>query len=119
MNMKRSRAPQHLFSIRELDFSEDLFTEPLRGTWLRLAARNLEPRRVDSNVVDSVFRESILIPPRSLPKIYDRLDSVGDVLHNLGKPEAHVQPTNGKSSYAYGPYHQIRIATRLASLPSP
>ena len=34
----RDYAPGHLFAIRELDCSDDLFTECVNGPWFRLDA---------------------------------------------------------------------------------
>src|SRR5258706_12712959 len=43
--INRNDAPSHLFSIPELDLSEDLFAERLNGPWFRLGAWTIDRGR--------------------------------------------------------------------------
>lgn len=51
--------PRHLFEIRELDFSGDLFAAPFAGQWFRLAAWPITPQRDEHGVEDVV---SLAVP---------------------------------------------------------
>jgi len=79
-------APKHLFAIPELDFSDDLFAEQVCGPWFRLGAWTIRERQDYSCIEDAVSRQSLLIPHDCFVSIFDKLESVGNVLRNLGKP---------------------------------
>lgn len=99
-------APRHLFSVPELDFSEDLFAERTGGPWLRLGAWTVTRRRDARNVEEEVFRQSLILAPESFANIFDRLDSVGNVIGHLGKPGGVVYSDRG---YQYAPFHHFEF----------
>ncbi len=102
----RDDAPDHLFSFPELDFSEDLFAERPGGLWFRLGAWTVTCRRDTRNVEEEVFRQSLLLAPDSFAEIFDRLDSVGNVIGRLGKPGGIVY---GDRGYEYSAFHQFEF----------
>jgi hypothetical protein len=103
------RVPSHLFNIRELDFSDDLFAERIAGPWVRLAARTVESRREAPHVQDEVFRQSLLIAPEAFATVFDKLESVGNVLGNLGKPVASVRGWGATNEYNYAAFHSFEF----------
>jgi hypothetical protein len=107
--LNRDDAPSHLSSIPELDLSEDLFTERLTGPWFRLGAWTITAHRDERGVEDEVMRQSLLLPLDGFASIFDKLKSVGDVLHSLGKPGGSVHDRNGGKEYIYFPFHQFEF----------
>jgi len=107
--INRDDAPGHLFTIPELDFSDDLFAERLAGPWVRLGARTLTDRRDERGAEDWVERQCILIPPDSFAAAFDKLESVGNVFHNLGGAGGSVSYQGGKKEYLYHAFHQFEI----------
>ncbi len=108
--INRDDVPAHLFNIRELDFSDDLFAEPVAGQWFRLAARTVTSRRSERGVEDEVFRQSVLLEPHAFVAVFDNLESVGNVLNNLGKPGGSVRSGGSKSRYAYTAFHRFEFS---------
>jgi hypothetical protein len=109
--LDQSDAPSHLFEIPELDFSEDLFVEPLAGGWFRLGAWTITPRRDERGVEDVISRQSLLVARASFAKMFDRLESVGNVLHDLGKPGGSVLHNGDRKEYSYTPFHRFEISS--------
>ena len=105
----RGDAPRHLFNIPELDFSEDVFAERVSGPWFRLAAWSLDPYRDERGVETVVERKSVLIPSNTFADIFDQLNSVGNVIDNLGKPGGTVLWVGEKSEYRYFPFHRFEF----------
>ena len=105
----RHEAPSHLFSIPELDFSEDLFTERAGGPWFRLGAWTAAAHRDERGVEDEVSRQSFLLAPNCFVDIFDKLQSVGNLTHNLGKPGGWVHHAAEHKEYRYAPFHRFEI----------
>ena len=59
--LNRRESPEHLFFIQELDFSDDLFSEPLAHQWFRLGAWTYTARRDERGVEDIISRQSLEI----------------------------------------------------------
>jgi hypothetical protein len=83
--INRNDVPSHLFNIPELDFSDDLFTEPLSSLWIRLGAWTIRPSRDDRGVENVVSRQSFLLSPENFAEIFSRLEYVGNVLYGPWK----------------------------------
>lgn len=101
--------PSHLFSIPELDFSQDLFTERRGGSWFRLGAWTTTRRRSVRNVEDEVFRQSFLLAPERFAEIFDKLKSVGNVIGHLGEPGGSIRESAEHKEYKYLPFHQFEF----------
>ena len=108
--LDRTDAPSHLFDIPELDFSKDLFVEPLAGGWFRLGAWTITPRRDERGVEDVISRQSLLVAHASFAKMFDRLESIGNVLHDLGKPGGSVLHEGNRKEYSYTPFHRFEFS---------
>ncbi len=109
----RAIAPNHLFSIRELDFSADLFAERVNGPWFRLGARTVTPRRNEIGVEDVISRQSLLLAHEDFAEVFESLESVGNVIDNLGKPGGSVSDDGIEKKYSYAPFHRFEF--RFAS----
>ena len=101
----RGDLPAHLLTIPELDFSNDLLVERIPKGWFRLGAWTHGRPRDDRNVEDEVFRQTLLIDPKSFSEIFDHLEAVGNVVEDLGKPNAFVSHADGKKQYYYQPFY--------------
>lgn len=107
--INRDDAPTHLFTIPELDFSGDLFAERVAGPWFRLGAWTITQNRGDNDIEDVVSRQSLLLPPDCFANIFDKLESIGNVLHDLGKPEGLILHSDKNKKYRYLPFHQFEF----------
>src|SRR5258708_40145037 len=106
----RNDAPTHLFNIAELDFSADLFAERLAGPWFRLGAWTTTPSRDERGVEDVASRQSLLLAPEGFGAVFDKLESVGNVIHNLGSPGGSVRDRGNKKEYRYDPFHRFELS---------
>ncbi|MGO9117509.1 MAG: hypothetical protein ACLQPD_07850 [Desulfomonilaceae bacterium] len=111
--INRNDAPNHLFNIPELDFSRDLFAEPLGGSWFTLGTWTIKPRRDERGVEDTVQRQSLLIAPGQFEEIFEYLKSVGNVIHNLGQPGGSINYRGGAEEYKYIPFYQFEVSGAL------
>jgi hypothetical protein len=107
--INRDDAPTHLFTIPELDFSGDLFADRVAGPWFRLGAWTITQNRGDNDIEDVVSRQSLLIPRDCFATIFDKLESIGNVLHDLGKPEGSILYSGENKEYKYLPFHQFEF----------
>lgn len=107
--INRDDAPTHLFTIPELDFSGDLFADQVAGPWFRLGAWTITENRVDNDIEDVVLRQSLLIPHDCFATIFDKLESIGNVLHDLGKPRGSILYSGENKEYRYLPLHQFKF----------
>jgi hypothetical protein len=107
--LNRDDAPSHLSGISELDFSGDLFGERLAGPWFRLGAWTITSTRDARGVEDEVMRQSLLLDPEGFAAVFDKLESVGNVLHDLGKPGGSVHNENGQKEYIYFPFDEFEL----------
>lgn len=98
-----------MFSIPELDFSDDLFAERLSGPWVRLVARTLSDRRDERGVEVWVERQSILVPQDAFAAAFDKLESVGNVFHNLGGAGGSISGQGEGKEYRYSAFHQFEV----------
>lgn len=104
----RDGAPAHLFATPELDFSEDLFAEPLKEQWFRLAAMT-RGNEADARGVRAVTeRQSLLLTPGAFEAIGDKLTSIGNVLSYLGAPGESISAL-ADQAYAYRPFYVFEI----------
>ena len=110
MIFNRNDLPIHLFSVPELDFSEDLFVDHFSDLWFRLGALTLKPQPDDRGVEDLIQRQSVLLPPDSFTEIFDKLESIGNVIHDLGKPGGVVRHDGDRKEYSYLPFHRFEIS---------
>src|SRR5436305_13351253 len=92
----RAIAPAHLFNIPQLDFSEDLFQERVSIPWIRIGAWSTKSPRDTHGVEDEVMRQSVLLPVRGFAKASDKLESIGNVLHVIGKPSGVFSQLSGR-----------------------
>jgi hypothetical protein len=106
--------PPHLYSIPELDLSNDLYTDPLNGQWFTLAAWTKEDRRNERGVENVVSRQSLLLAPEEFANIYDHLEAIGNVIGNLGKPVGSIIYESKHKRYEYAPFHKFEIAFTTA-----
>jgi hypothetical protein len=109
----RKAFPDHVFLNSALDFSDDLLVNPLQDLWFRLGSHRLTRNRDASNVEEEVFRQSILIPPRSFPMLFPRLESIGNILRNPGAPGGVLSQRGNQKKYSYCAFHQFRIGSVL------
>ena len=110
LTFNRDDLPTHLFSVPELDFSEDLFVDRLSGLWFRLGALTSKHQHNDQDVEDFIQRQSMLLPPDGFTEIFDKLESIGNVIHNLGIPGGVVRHDGDRKEYSYLPFHQFEIS---------
>lgn len=107
--LDREGAPEHLFNIPQLDFSDDVFVERLTAPWFRLGAWTEKSSKQNGDVVEVIERFSFLLPTDKFDAIFDRLESVGNVSRNMGKPTAWTSERHGTKSYWYAPFHQFEV----------
>jgi hypothetical protein len=107
--LNKEDVPAHITSIYELDFSGDFFVDRLAGPWLRLGAWNRNPPVNKQNVADEIMRQSVLLPPEAFVLLYEKLDSVGHVLHDLDKPGGTVYSSGRQKEYVYFPFHSFEF----------
>ena len=69
--LDRSDTPGQVFNIPELDFSGDLFGDPMAGEWFRLGAWTIKAHRDDRGVEDVISRQSLLIAQASFAKMFN------------------------------------------------
>lgn len=114
----RNDAPDHLFNIPALDFSADLFDDPLKGTWFRLGAWTAKPRLDERRTIEDVIeRESLLLHPEQFPGIFDRLEYIGNVIRHLGHPEQSIRYDGKKEQYKYSPFYQFEVSSSTVGEP--
>ena len=102
--------PTNLFNIPELDFREDLVADRLGGIWFRLGVWTIKPQRDDRGVEDVIERQSVMFTPGRFSEIYDKLESVGNVFHNLGKPVPWVRSDGDQEKYSYAPFYRFDLS---------
>jgi hypothetical protein len=108
--LNRNDAPGHLSSVHQLDFSGDLFAERLAGPWVRLGAWTPTFPPDERGVSDDITRQSLLLPSEGFAAVFDKLNSVGNVLGSLGKPGGVVYSASGEKEYSYSPFHQFEFS---------
>jgi hypothetical protein len=108
--IKRGSAPVHLFSISELDFSEDLFADRVTTPWFRLGALTITPRRDERGVEDVISRQTLLLCPGQFATVFGHLESVGNVIGDLGKPCGSVRHMGDRKAYSYTPFHRFEMS---------
>jgi hypothetical protein len=109
----RAAAPTHLFNIRELDFSDDLFTAPLNGPWFLLGAATKQ-RRNRGGIEQALSRQSVLISPELFASIFDKLESIGNVFRSMGTPGGVLRGA-GIKNYSYVPFHRFEFPFTAAA----
>ena len=105
----RDDVPGHLSSVYELDFAGDLIAERLAGPWIRLGAWTRNPPVDARGVEEDIMRQSLLVAPDAFASLFDKLDSVGNVLHSLGKPGGIVYSAGYGKEYSYAPFHRYEF----------
>jgi hypothetical protein len=113
--IERGDAPGHLFNIRELDFSEDLFAEPLSGQWFRLGAWTITPQSDQQGVEDVVSRQTLLVAADGFARLFEELESVGNVIGGLGKAQSSVVYDGDRKEYRYAPFHRFDFGISMVS----
>lgn len=107
--INRDEAPTHLFNIPELDFSGDLFAERVGTSWFRLGSWTNTRRRSVRNVEDVVFRQSFLLASKRFAEIFNKLESIGNVIGHLGEPGGSIRQSASHKEYKYLPFHQFEF----------
>lgn len=107
MIFDREDVPGHILNIHELDLSSDLSAERLEGPWFRLGAQTMRERRDQRGVEEAVSRQSVLLEPNGFAEIFDKLESIGNVFHGIGKPGGVL--LGGAKNYAYVPFYQFEF----------
>ena len=106
----RHDLPDHLFNIPGLDFREDLFADRLGGLWFRLGAWTIQPHRDDQDVENVIERQSIMLSPGQFSEIYDELESVGNLINDLGKPRGVLRSEGKENAYSYAPFYRLDLS---------
>lgn len=101
--------PSHLARIPSLDFTDELLVDPLKDQWFRLGAWTVEGKTDAQGVEDVVLRKSFLLSPSDFARIAPKLESVGNVVGNLGKPGGSVGYDGEKKSYEYYPFYRDHL----------
>ncbi|MEN6428774.1 MAG: hypothetical protein ABFE13_25785 [Phycisphaerales bacterium] len=113
--INRDEVPDHLFNIPELDFSTDLFAQRPDGPWFRLGAWTIASQCDTRDVVDVVDRQSLLLAPGRFGEVFDDLGSIGNVIHDMGKPGSSLYyGESEKKEYRYTPFHQFTFGPTSA-----
>lgn len=107
--INRNDVPSHILSIPELNFSGDLFGERLDGPWFRLGAQTMKERRDQRGVEEALSRQSVLLAPEGFAEVFDKLESIGNAFHSLGRPGGVVREGGGVKDYGYAPFHQFEF----------
>lgn len=106
---EKDELPTHLSSVPDLDISDDLVIPPFSGGWFRLGAWTIASRRNARNVEDVIERQSALLAPGAFSEVYDKLDSVGNSLSGLGKPQGLIRDSGDEREYRYNPFHHFNL----------
>lgn len=107
----RDGAPSHLFAISELDFSSDLFADPLQQQWFRLGARTIGNDADERGVRDITERQSLLLKTGEFEAICEDLSYIGNDLSHLGAPTEEIQHgPKAEKAYTYRPFYAFDIA---------
>lgn len=105
----RDSVPSHLFDIRELDLSGDLFSERINGPWFRLGSNTIGNYRNNLGIEEVILRHSLLIEKGCFRKIFKGLESIGNVLHGIGKPQGTVFGDGNNKEYRYVPFYRFEF----------
>ena len=111
----RRDLPSHLFNIPELDLHEELFVDRLGDQWFRLGAWTVQSQRDRRGVENVIERQSFALAPGHFSEVYDKLESVGNVLHGLGVPEGFLCSAREQNEYAYSPFHRFDLSVTSIS----
>lgn len=87
----------------------DLLADRIDGPWFRLGARTHGVTPDARRVKDEMFRETLLLAPGTFANAFPRLDSIGNVLHTLGKPSGSLRQDGRRKDYLYEPFHRFEI----------
>lgn len=107
--INRSAVPSHLFDMPQLDFSEDLFQDRIPTPWIRLGAWSTKSPRDKRGVEDEVMRQSVLLPLRGFAKAFEKLESIGNVLHGIGRPGGSIRQLGRRKQYRYDSFHRFAL----------
>ena len=111
----RHDLPDHLFNIPELSFDQDLSADRLGGLWFRLGTLTIQSQRDIRGVENVIERRSIMLAPGHFSEIYDTLESVDTVIHDLGKPGGFVQSEGEQKEYSYAPFYRFDLSCTSVS----
>lgn len=98
--------PSHIARIPSLDLTDELLVDPLKDAWFRLAAWTVEGKIDDRGVEDVVLRKTFLLAPGEFARVAAKLDSIGNVVGDLGKPGGSVAYDGDGKTYSYEPYYR-------------
>lgn len=107
--LNRNLTPDHLFSIPELDFSNEIFADPLNDTWFRIGLWSREQTPNPDRVESVVARQSLLLPVGSFAAIFDRLGPIGNTLSSLGQPTLSESYDGVNTTHEYNAYHSFHV----------
>lgn len=100
--------PNHVLSIPELDLTADLFARRLAGPWFRLAAWTIA-RSPHGKVEEVIQRQSLLLSTEHFAEVFNDLESIGNVIDNLGSSGYTTVETGGRKTYSYTPFYRFEI----------
>ena len=106
----KDSVPRHLFDIPEIDLSGDLLSERLSGPWFRLGSNTIGNYRNNLGIEDIAVRHSLLIGKGRFKKIFRKLDYIGNVLHDIGKPQGTIFGDGKNAKYRYIPFYTFKFA---------
>ena len=106
---ERDELPTHLSSVPDLDICDDLIAPPFSSGWFRLGAWTIASKRNARNVEDVIERQSALLAPGAFSQVYENLESIGNSLRGLGKPEGSVRASGDEREYRYNPFHRFNL----------
>ena len=109
MIFNRDDVPSDVSNIPQLDLSGELVIEPLEGPWFRLGAQTMQERRDQRDVEEALSRQSVLLDPEGFADAFNKLESVGNVFHNIGKSSAVLRGSDTAKDYGYRPFHQFEL----------
>lgn len=81
---------------------------PARGAWTTTS------RRDQRGVEDVISRQSFLLDPGQFATVFEKLESVGNVIGNLGKPSGSVRHLGKHEEYSYAPFHRFELSFTAA-----
>jgi len=104
-----SSCPRHVFLIPALSFEAELNERQLGENWFKLGEWSHGYETDRNRLQRTLMRQSLLIPKAAFPKVFDQLESVGNVLHSMGKAGGSLSSSGGVKRYRYEPFHHFNL----------
>ncbi len=100
-----AKCPPHLFNIPSLSFRSEIENRTLSETWFKLGEWSHGYETNKDGLQLTVMRQTLLIPKGAFESIFNHLESIGNVLHSLGKASGCVFSSGADRKYRYEPFH--------------